>query len=437
MHLFRSTILTLSFIVSINLSAAVSMVGSTDIREAKIWYQLSDDEAKASHNISLKKVGDSKELTNAIYSSYTQNRYNLGNAVASNLLPDTKYEYAIKSADGKILTTGSFKTKPDFEGRKPAPDFSFVVFGGCWDNEQVFDPSFRTNGGEYEIFDVALKTSPAFAVWADGATQLRRADEDSKSGIFARYTHARNQKELSNFISNVSNYGVFSKNAVSTKSNISGKTKTNAIDAFTQFWNNPESPSDKSQYYTFEYSDTQFFILDDTSNRNTLDYKENRPSFLADEQLKWLFSALKASTAKFKIVVMNSPVLNPAKTEGNFTNAETERNALLDFCAEQKITGLIFISSGKPYGEITRLVSASSYPLFDVTAGSTTARPVESTDELNFFRVPNSGTFTRSFVKVDVSGTENSREIKFTFIDSKGNTGFSQTIKESELKYKD
>lgn len=414
--------------------AAVATLGACDMREAKIVYQLSGPEIGAAQpKITFKKEGDTAEVPAIILNLPTPQNFHTGKAAFPNLLPDSKYEYFIKSEDGsKILSKGAFKTKPDYEGRTPPPEFTFLLFGSAYDNQQPFDPPFRTNGGEYEIFDAAKSLNPAFAIWADGATMLKRADCDSRSGIFARYINARNLDKQKDFLANVPNYGVFSKSSTGVK-NISAKSKTNAAEAFDTFWANPESTVENCKAYSFEYADAEFFVLDDVSNRDTLDFSESVPQFLGERQLHWLFSALANSSAKFKVVVMGSPALNPAKSEENFTKAERERNAIIEFSLSKKISGLLFLSAGKPYGEITRLVRAGAYPIFDVTAGPVTARPAEETSELNYFRLPNSGTFKRSFVKIDVIGPENSREIKFTFIDSKGTAGFSTSIKESDM----
>ena len=53
---------------------------------------------------------------------------------------------------------------------------------------------------------------------------------------------------------------------------------------------------------------------------------------------------------------------------------------------------------------------------------------------MNYFRVPSSATLKRGFSQIKIEGKEGARTATFTFFNSKGEQGFSLTIKESELK---
>ena len=210
-------------------------------------------------------------------------------------------------------------------------------------------------------------------------------------------------------------------------------SKSAAVDAFKSFWANPEPSVEGVQAYTFEYSDAQFFVLDDCSARSNLDYKQDKPYMLGAAQTRWLKDALENSQAKFKIVVINSPFANPVKSKSNFTFAADERKEIMDFLLAKKIGGIVFLSANKGYGEITRLVRAGAYPIVDATTAPLTNRPAAEIEELNYFRMPGSGITKRAFLQVKIDGTENERAISFTFIDSKGKPLFSTSIKEAEL----
>ena len=114
-------------------------------------------------------------------------------------------------------------------------------------------------------------------------------------------------------------------------------------------------------------------------------------------------------------------------------DAEAERKQLMDFLALNKIGGVVMLSANKPYGEITRHVRSNGYPILDVTAGPLTGRPATEIGEMNYFRMPSSAMLKRSFAQVKIDGAENARVITFTFFDSKGNAGFSTSLKESDL----
>ncbi len=401
--------------------AATSMVGACTAREAKVWIKTtklpSEKITAKCANRDGKVVSISKEENCAV-------------VVFSKLSPNTKYNYTI--SDGVETLSGSFKTRPDYEERTPPPDFSFALFGRNHINDKEFDPPFLTPGGEYQIYETARKTMPNFAIWVGGANDLRPADIDSRSAIFARFAHARDLNEAKQFLANTPNYGVAS------ISNFGGKdsSKSNARDArdaFNAFWANPQSVSEKFDAYSFKYSDAEFFVLDDVSQRSNLDYLQNRPYILGEAQLLWLMTALDNSNAKFKIIVMNSPMMNPVEKPDNFTFAKDERKRLLDFLVSKKITGVILVSGNKDYGEMTRFVRAGGYPLFEITTPPLTARPTKEIKDMNYFRIPSSGITERAFTLVKIEGQENARTVTINFVNSKGDVLFTTNIKESDL----
>lgn len=115
-------------------------------------------------------AGPAKEITAACSDgekagnppAIVQNPQNGGisTIIFSDLKPDAKYEYSVKSADGAEIAKGSFKTKPDYKDRTPPPDFSFAVFGENYLNDKRFDPPYKTPGGEYEIYAAADAKKP-------------------------------------------------------------------------------------------------------------------------------------------------------------------------------------------------------------------------------------------------------------------------------------
>ena len=227
------------------------------------------------------------------------------------------------------------------------------------------------------------------------------------------------------------NYGVLGTNTLPDASSRGAK---NHIAAFGAIWCNPPTAEKSSQAYTFSYADADFFVLDDFSNRSNLDYKQARPQMLGQPQLDWLFTALQNSKATFKFVVMNTPAMNPVENADNFTFAKDERKRLMAFLSDKKIGGVVFISGKKGYGEITRNIRAGSYPIYEITAGPATARPNKEIAEMNYFRVPSSATLARSFAQIKIEGAEGARTLTMTFVNSKGDTLFSTTIKQSDLQ---
>ena len=419
------------------LHAAGSAVGAVDMREAKINICLPDNMESQAGSLRAWCHPDGKpDLKKNAYFTRIASPANGNTAecIFADLDPGTKYEYAVEDSKAQKLFSGVFSTKPDFKDRTPPPDFTFAVLGSNYVNDKTFDPPFRTPGAEYEIYEAVKNAKPAFVIWADGLNVLRNADVGSRSGIFSRYRAARAFKNINAILESHPNYAVMSaSNFGKNNPDASSASRHAAAEAFRSFWSNPEYAVEGIQAYTFNYSDAQFFVLDDCSARSNLDYKQDKPYILGSDQSRWLKNALENSQAKFKIIVINSPFANPVKSKTNFTFAAEERKDIMDFLSAKKIGGVVFLSANKEYGEATRLVRAGAYPLIDITAAPLTDRPAAEIEELNYFRMPGSGITKRAFLMAKIDGPENERAISFTFVDSQGKPLFTTSVKEQEL----
>lgn len=406
-----------------------AMLGAADMRQASIWLNGAENSVLT---VRVFKDGFSKSYAVAL------DEFGIGKKNLWGLEPNSEYNYEILDAKGGVLFAGKLKTSPDYLTRTPPPDFSIAVFGKCHTNEALYDEAYKTPGGEYEIFGAALAKKPQAVIWAANADTLRTADLGSRGGYFSRFIHSRKQKESLPLLTAVQNIGVMAQNAYAVeKADKTSFSKGIAQDTFKAFWPNPtfgdENTPDNTMRTCFRYGDAEFFVVDDCSQKDNIEYNKKKREFLGRTQLNWLKQSLKASTANFKIVVMNTPVCNPAESFENFTMAKNEKNEFFDFVQREKISGLVFVSANKNYGEISRMVRAGAYPVFDITAGPTTARPAESAKELNYFRVPASGVFKRSFVLLNFSGKESARCLTVKFFDSKGAELFSQKIDLSDI----
>lgn len=407
------------------MSAAVCRV---DCTSAKITAVSDGDVSIKLTNLDTGKPVDTKSM-------YVQKRRTSPKTSAielGELMPSTRYAFTLANDAGESVA-GSFKTSPDYLERTPPPDFSFVVFGHNYFNDKPFDVPFKTEGGEYEIFARAKSTGADFAVWAGGLDTFRNADKASRPAMILRYKKAAENTEAKKVLLNMPNYAAMSGFSFGgLEADSLEPSAQSAIGAFKTFWQ-PDAFR-RASYYTFSYSDVQFFVLDVCSERSNLDFGESTPQILGQQQLKWLMTNLKASTAKFKIIVSGMPIANPIKDASNFTFAEKERKSLLQFLTLNKIEGLLFISANKDYSEITRLVRAGAYPLVEASAGATTARPAKEANQTNYFRVPSSLVQARNFLLVKVSGAENDRRISISIITSENKNAFSLELKTSQLR---
>src|SRR5690606_29103419 len=112
------------------------------------------------------------------------------------------------------------------------------------------------------------------------------------------------------------------------------------------FWGNPTMGVDGGPGITttFEWSDVQFFMMDDRTYKTANDRVTGSAAYLGDRQVDWLVSALKASTATFKIVAIGGQVLNSSAMFENYAKVPEERARLLEALRKERIPGVLFLS---------------------------------------------------------------------------------------------
>ncbi len=418
----KSLILLTLVFLSLKSFAITVMNGASDTREACVWLQ-----GDASAQYSLSYTGEkSKHLL-----KQTTDESGIVKFILSDLAPSSAYEYKISEPNTESEFKSFVKTAPDIELRSPAPDFSVAILGKNHNNDAVYDEPFKTPGAEYEIYNVVKEKSPIAVVWANNVANFRPADWGSKSGMQARYKYERSHEKLQGLLASSSHYGVIGTGSYGAPNSDKRLwNKADSLDVFADYWTNVKSSfSSKENAATFfRYADAEFFILDDVSQRNDLILGTSIKEFFGKEQLEWLMVSLKNSRAKFKIVISNSPVVNPVENPSNYAYAKAERKELLDFLLSEKIGGVVFASANKNYGEITKLVRGNASELVEVTAGPLTARPATKPEELNYFRLTSSAVLKRSFVLLSFKGPENARTIEIEFIDSKGKSVFAYKL---------
>lgn len=359
-------------------------------------------------------------------------------ALAGQVLPGMTYRYAIRidGSEQQLPHALHFRTPPNFRDRVPPPDLRVAVVSGLHRNEENFDPPFRTPGGGYHIFEAIAATDPQLVIWPGGTMALREPDWGSASGYRRRAAYERELPELQSLLgaaNHIATWGASDFGPLPADKR--WRFRHHARNTFELFWpRNAVILEDNSMVSTARWSDVEFFILDDRTNR-TLDAEaESLRKVLGDAQLEWLLTSLSRSTATFKVVVSGSPLLNPAAPYG-WQSARTERDRFFQRIGADRISGLLFICGDRPFGEVTRMVRANGPDLYEFSVGPATARPVESTDELNYFRIPGSARFERQFGLLQFGGPEDDRSVTISIINSFGETVWSLSLKASVLGY--
>ncbi len=359
-------------------------------------------------------------------------------ALANRVVPGVTYAYAVL-VDGEeqdFVYPLRFHSAPNYRDRRPPPDLKVAVVSGMHRNEEEFDPPFRTPGGGYSILERVAELAPQMVIWPGGTMALREADWGSFTGYRHRAGYERALPELQPLLGSANHVATWGASDYGpAPADMKWPFSGHAREVFELFWpRNAVVLVDGSMVAQVRCSDVDFFFLDDRSNRMLDDTVEARRRIYGEVQLKWLETVLKRSTANFKVVVSGSPLLNPA-AESGWKMARTERDGFLNRIGADRVEGLLFVCGDRPFGEVTRMVRANGPDLYEFSIGPVTARPVESTDELNYFRIPGSARFDRQFGLLEFSGGEDSRKVTLAIYDGAGDRRWSLSLGTRELSY--
>lgn len=353
------------------------------------------------------------------------------------LKPGTAYQYEVL-IDGRAVALDhdlTFTTTPFYTDRAPPPEFTVALGGGHRVNDADYDPLNRTPGEGYEIFLAILAKNPALMIWTGNNVILREPDWGSKTGMFARYSKNRAQPELQPLLAAVPHVSVVSQGEFGPAN--TGKHFRNREDAqtaFELFWSNPPAAAN-GLGTSLRYGDADFFLLDDRSQRDISHDVDKYRKVLGEEQMEWLRRSLRESTATFKIVVTGSSALNPSDSPLNHKVAVVERDEMLANFDNDQIEGLLLVAGGKNYGELTKMVRANAPDLYELTTGPLTERPAENTKELNFYRVPSTSTFQRTFALMKFHGPEDNRQVTITVCNTHGEQLWTQTLAAKDMAF--
>ncbi|MEO0510741.1 MAG: alkaline phosphatase D family protein [Verrucomicrobiota bacterium] len=409
------------------------MLGPIEMREAQVWVQT---EGPSLIRIAYAESGDEQKLQWSPPVKTDSRNNNTATIHLGGVEPGRTYTYRVE-VDGELVTDPTEFTTPAFyHGRTPPPDFTIAVGGAHYAVQEGFEPPYRILGADYNIFQTIAESNPTFMLWLGNTAHLRESDWGSKSGYLKRFTHARSLPEMDSLLSGTPNYAIWGASDYGAPN--AGELYSQreyAESSFRAFWPQPAKVVAFEGLATrFRYADAEFFLLDTRSQRNDTPTSKQPFQVLGPKQIEWLRQELLRSTATFKVVCAGAPILNPAKSRSNLSYAEREQSSLLQMFRNEEIPGLFFLSGGKYYGELTRLVHASTYNLFDLTLGPLTAEPQENEDELNFFRMPGTRTLERQFALIDFTGSEEDRRITIRIMSVEGKELWNRNIPASQLK---
>jgi len=414
------------------------MLGYSEMRESSIWVQT---KAKSKVKASYYDIEKPSQIffTNEVETK--EEEFFTAHLIANNVEPGKIYNYNIYINSEKIELPykTQFKTPKLWQWRTDPFDFKVAVGSCFYVNEPQYDRPGKPYGSNYEIINNIYKKSPDIMLWLGDNTYLREVDWYSWTGIGKRYTNTRSLRELQPLLASTHHYAIWDDHDFgSNDSDRSFRNKKDSLKVFKLFWSNPSYGHDKNEgvFTKFEWSDVEFFLLDNRYYKSPNNRKTGKKTLLGKEQINWLIDSLVNSKATFKIIAMGLQVLNPFVNEyiENYSKFKEEKEYLLSLIKNEKIKGVIFLSGDRHQSELTKLERENDYPLYDFTVSPITAGAYDSSKENNFLRVPNTIYTKNNFGIIEFTGKSKDRKFVFTLFDVNGNSIWKKEISQKELE---
>jgi alkaline phosphatase D len=417
------------------------MLGPVELRDAKVWVELSQEVKSAA--IQYNKKGDTKTKT-INYKGELGNEFNPIQFTIGGLDFNTTYQYKVW-VNGKVTNRGGeFTTKDLWQWRKQPPEFSFLTGSCSYFNEPVYDRPGKPYGGDSSIFEPMAKEKAAFMLWLGDAWYTREVDYYSEWGLWYRASHDRALPILQNFWKAMPHFAMwddhdYGPNDIGKNYILKGPSRT----VFNSYFCNPSSGENGQGTYTMtSWGDADIFMTDDRWWRSAdrlHDSVNGKPNpekrMLGEQQMDWLKNSLLYSSATFKIIAVGSQVLNPASPFDKWVNFPVEYYELMEFIKEYKINGVLFLTGDRHHSEIIKVERPGTYALFDITVSPLTSgtHTFGGTEKNNPYRVLGIDE-KQNYARFSFSGKRNERKLTVEFLDIKGDKIKDWSISEKDLK---
>lgn len=396
------------------------MLGYNSYREQALWVQ-TEKAAKVEFAYHPLDSGDPWLKSTAVNTK--ESKAFVAEVVLDNLTPGTAYEYQVFVNGKVVLKVGNqlFYTQTIWAYRTDPPNFQFAL-GSCnYINEAPTDRSGKPYGGDYQIFTSIAASQPKFMLWLGDNVYFRESDWSSKSGMQHRYTHSRHIPELKTLLANAPQYAIWDDHDFGpNNSDRSFINKELSKETFDLFWSNPtnEHPDLHGITTQFDWSDCQFFLLDNRYNRAPNDRLDGDRTILGTQQLEWFKEALLNSPATFKFVALGGQFLNTAPVFENYSanGYDKERQEIIDFIYKHQIKNVIFLTGDRHHSELSILESAGKPTIYDLTISPLTSGVHDASSEANSLRVAGSHIAERNFGLIKVSGPLKARELEIQML---------------------
>ena len=351
----------------------------------------------------------------------------------SGLLPDTRYEYFLE-LNGTEIKTGHVHTlKPP-----GTSDFSFVAGSCALLPESTLEDA--QPGVTATTYLSTAKSGADFMIWLGDNLYFRNGDWKSYDAMFARYVRMRSLPPLNHLLETMPQYAIWDDHDFGyDNANSTIPSKDWALQLFKQFWANPAygKPDLPGVFYSFQYQDAEFFLLDDRYYKRLND-QQSDGTLLGNQQWEWLTKQLQQSTATFKFIICGVQMLIENSSAEGLKEFPNEREQFLDMLQQNKIKGVILISGDRHFAEQYRLPRPTAYDLYEVTTSplsSLTTGILLGTSKSPQLAVQKTRLKKANFAKFAISGTAEGRQCTVFLCNKRGKTVWQKTWNLSDLGY--
>lgn len=431
-----------SFVVAAQ-SPVVSgpMLGPVELRDAKVWFDLSEQAQTASLRVT--KKGESTSFT-VPYRGVLGQAFNPATFVIGGLEPGTTYDYTLLVNGKPSAYGGSFTTKSLWQWRSPAPDFSFLAGSCSYFNEPAYDRPGTPYGGNDSIFLSMARERSAFMFWLGDAWYTREVDFNSEWGLWYRARHDRATPHLQPLLKAMSHLAIWDDHDYGpNNSGGSYHLKETSRRVFSNYFCNPSAGFNGEGIHTqWSYGDVDFFMLDDRwwrSADNERDSVNGKPNpakvMLGRQQLEWLKAALQNSYAPFKIITVGSQVLNPVSPFDKWRDFPAEYQEFMNFLRTNAINGVVFLTGDRHHSEVIKVERPGTYSLYDITVSPLTSgtHVFGNAEKNNPYRVVGVDQL-QNYGRISVTGARGERVLTVEFMGLQGNKLAQWSVSEKELK---
>jgi alkaline phosphatase D len=417
------------------------MLGPVELRDAKIWVEVSQEVKSAA--IQYNKKGDAKSKT-VVYKGQLENEFNPIQFTIGGLEFNASYQYKIWINGKATNYGGEFTTKDLWQYRKQPPEFSFLAGGCAYFNEPIYDRPGKPYGGDSSIFESMAKEKSAFMLWTGDAWYTREVDYYSDWGLWYRASHDRALPVLQKFWKSMPQFAIWDDHDYGP--NDIGKNyilKETSREIWKKYWCNPSYGENGQGIYTMtSWGDADIFLTDDRWWRSDDMMKDSLYGFpnyekqmLGERQMEWLKNSLLYSKATFKIIVLGSQALNLFSTWDKWSNFPAEYDEMMNFLKENKINGVLFLTGDRHHSEIIKMNRPGAYTLYDITVSPLTSgtHTFSGAEKNNPYRVLDIDE-KQNYAKFSFSGKIGDRKLTVNFFGIKGDKLGEWSITEKDLK---